>query len=335
MLLRSRSHKLGSGLVATGALSLAAESQLTESSIQGHERNKSDRRIQKGCSVGTTNYLYDGADIDSNIIQEIDNGGNVLARYTQHDTVDQPLAMLRSGVNSFYQADGLGSITSLSNSSGVPSNTYVYDSFGQPTVSTGTTTNPFRYTGRELDSETGTYYYRARFYDPVIGRFKSEDPTGVKSGLHYYLYTKNKPTNFADPTGLTAYANFPPDYYAQMVQAVEVVQGKLKEKCPNCAGNLASTMLAALGDAHFRYAQSLTDWDGNPLCGKVHPGLNSFRKIAWISKDAFTSPGCCSLAATVFHETVHLTQSVWTGGQASEDQANGLEKKCFGCSESQ
>jgi RHS repeat-associated protein len=53
-------------------------------------------------------------------------------------------------------------------------NKYEYDSFGNLTISTGTVENPFRYTGRELDSETGLYYYRARYYDPTTGRFLSE-----------------------------------------------------------------------------------------------------------------------------------------------------------------
>jgi RHS repeat-associated protein len=60
----------------------------------------------------------------------------------------------------------------------------------------------FRYTGRELDSETGLYYYRARYYDPYIGRFLSEDPIGVRDGSNKYLYARNNPAGFTDPFGL-------------------------------------------------------------------------------------------------------------------------------------
>jgi hypothetical protein len=86
----------------------------------------------------------------------------VVARYAQTQNVDEPLAMLRSGATSYYHADGLGSVTSLSNSAGALAQTYAYDSFGKQTSSSGSLTNPFQYTARESDTETGLYYYRAR-----------------------------------------------------------------------------------------------------------------------------------------------------------------------------
>jgi hypothetical protein len=64
-----------------------------------------------------------------------------------------PLAMLRGSTISYYEADGLGSVTSLSNSAGALAQTYTFDSFGKQTASTGKLSNPFRYTAREFDSE--------------------------------------------------------------------------------------------------------------------------------------------------------------------------------------
>jgi RHS repeat-associated protein len=158
------------------------------------------RRIQKAAPGGTVNYLYDGV----NLLEEVDNGGNVLARYTQDRGLDALLSELRGSTTSYYQADeALGSITSLSNSSGALTNTYTYDSFGNLTASTGSLTNPFRYTGRELDSETGLYFYRARYLDSSTGRFISEDPIRFEGGDDFYAYVDNSPINEFDPLGLS------------------------------------------------------------------------------------------------------------------------------------
>jgi len=79
---------------------------------------------------------------------------------------------------------------------------YAYDSFGKLTASTGTLTNPFQYTGREFDQETGIYEYRARYYDPSAGRFVSEDPINFWSGVNFYAYVGNSSVNLIDPSGL-------------------------------------------------------------------------------------------------------------------------------------
>ena len=160
------------------------------------------RRVQKaftqGSTTTTTNYLYEGA----NTIEDVDQNGNVLARYEQTTNIDEPLAELRSGTTSYYQADGLGSVTSLSSSAGALANTYTYDSFGNLTASTGSLTNRFQYTGREFDPETGIYFYRARYYDPNPGRFASEDSFGFGGGENFYVYGYNSVVNLDDPFGL-------------------------------------------------------------------------------------------------------------------------------------
>jgi RHS repeat-associated protein len=148
--------------------------------------------------LGTTNYLYDGPVV----LEELDQNGTLLVRYTQGPEADEPLAELVSSSTSYYEADGLGTITSLANPSGTIISTYGYDTFGNLIASSGTTRNPFRYTGRELDSETGSFYYRARYYDQASGRFLSEDPIAFRSGLNFYAYVGNRVNNFTDPSGL-------------------------------------------------------------------------------------------------------------------------------------
>lgn len=156
------------------------------------------RRIRKITPTSTTIYLYDGA----NLIEELDASGNAVAQYTQGLNIDEPLAMLRGGVPAYYEADGLGSITSLTDSAGVVANSYKYDTFGKQLSTTGTLVNPFQYTGREWDGDISIYENRARYYDQRIGRFIAEDPIRFKGGIDFYAYVDNYPTGMTDPSGL-------------------------------------------------------------------------------------------------------------------------------------
>jgi RHS repeat-associated protein len=158
------------------------------------------RRIYKSLSGGGTSvFAYDG----DNLVEETNSSGSVIARYSQTEDVDEPLAMLRSSATSYYEADGLGSVTSLSNGAGSLAQTYAFDSFGKQTGSSGSLVNPFQYTARESDSETGLYYYRARYYDLSSGRFVGEDPLLFGGGdPNFYNYVSGGATNYTDPSGL-------------------------------------------------------------------------------------------------------------------------------------
>jgi RHS repeat-associated protein len=175
------------------------------------------RRIQKSGPLGTTNYLYSG----SNVINALSASGSVIAAYVQGQGVDAPLAQSETGTQSYYEADGLGSLTSFSNSAAALANTITYDSYGNVIGSTGTLNDYFRYTGREFDQETNIYYYRTRYYDPSIGRFLSEDGARLVGGVNFYRYVRDNPVNLNDPLGTcpdnkcAPSGNAPnPDYYA-------------------------------------------------------------------------------------------------------------------------
>lgn len=156
------------------------------------------RRVEKISPTTTSIFVYDGA----NLIETVDSAGGIVARYSQTQNVDEPLAESRSGTTSYYEQDGLGSVTSLSNAVGALAQTYTFDSFGNQTASSGSLTNFFRYTAREFDTETNLYFYRARYYDPNAGRFISEDSKGFAGdGPDLYEYTLNNPVGWIDPMG--------------------------------------------------------------------------------------------------------------------------------------
>ena len=169
------------------------------------------RRIYKSSSAGTSIYAYDSA----NLVEEVNSTGAAVARYSDGTNVDEPLAELRSGTTSYYEADGLGSVTSLSNAAGAITNNYTYDSFGNLVASSGSLVNSFRYTGREFDTETSLYFYRARYYDPNAGHFLTEDPARSPVQPNRYRYVRNSPPNRIDSSGMTDQPPYPPGMWGR------------------------------------------------------------------------------------------------------------------------
>jgi len=93
----------------------------------------------------------------------------------------------------------------LTNSSGAITDTYEYDAFGNKVNPTGTTPNNYLYRGEQWDPDLGLYYLRARYYNPLTGRFMSRDPLDGNAkdpaSLYKYLYASGDPVNLLDPTG--------------------------------------------------------------------------------------------------------------------------------------
>ncbi len=148
----------------------------------------------------TTFYIYD----NQNIIAEYDGNGKQTAFYIHGPNIDEPLSAEIKNTRIYYHADGLGSITTLTNHMGHKVQQYDYDSFGNIKSTPFWIKQPYTYTGREYDYDTGLYYYRARYYDPSIGRFTTRDPIGFGGGINRYSYVNNSPLNYVDPLGLFA-----------------------------------------------------------------------------------------------------------------------------------
>jgi len=260
------------------------ENRLTQVALPGtggtvtYKYDPFGRRVQKSFTQGgnttTTNYLYDG----SRLLEEVDQNGNVVARYSQGPGVDRPLAENRSGTTSYYEADGLGSVTSLSTSSGTIANTYGYDSFGNLTASTGSTPNPYRYTGREFDPETGSYYYRARYYETGSGRFVSEDPVRFQSGTNFYAYVVNNPLILSDPSGLCSTTDFTNHYWNGGGSAVNLGAmglGGAFEGAPTVGGAISSFESSIVAQ-------------GASLAGSLCAGKKSGTQVAVFTSDSRT-----------------------------------------------
>lgn len=167
------------------------------------------RRVRKTGPQGDIGFVYDG----QQVMMDVDpSTGAVITRYAYYPGIDQPAYLARDGQSYTYLRDHQGSITALVDGAGTPVNRYRYSPYGSPEVRQEQVPQRYTYTGREYESEYGMYYYRARYYDPMAGRFISEDPIGLGGGINPFAYVGGDPVNHTDPSGLctryTIYTTF-------------------------------------------------------------------------------------------------------------------------------
>jgi len=169
-----------------------------DETYSAYKYDPSGRRIEVRFRDGDIRrYYYDNHDL----LAAYDGSNNFLAAAVYGPGIDQAISIFRNGQNYYYHADALGSIYQMTDSGQNVVKEYDYSAFGKIISESGSLPfeNPITYTGREYDSDSGLYYYRARYYDAGAGRFLSRDPI---NSVNLYVYVLNNPLAFMDPVGL-------------------------------------------------------------------------------------------------------------------------------------
>ncbi|HTU65579.1 MAG TPA: RHS repeat-associated core domain-containing protein [Steroidobacteraceae bacterium] len=188
------------------------ENRMTSASVSGANAltlsyDPVGRLKQIVAGANTTQMLYDG----DRLTAEYNGSATApLRRYVHGSSVDEPVVWYEgSGITDkrWFHTDHQGSVVALSDSTGAVTSAtqYTYDAYGVPNAWPG---SRFRYTGQiALNDATNVklYYYKARVYDPTIGRFIQTDPVGTKDDQNLYAYVGNDPTNSTDPEGTTTW----------------------------------------------------------------------------------------------------------------------------------
>jgi RHS repeat-associated protein len=155
--------------------------------------------------TSVVDYLVDTTGFLSHVVADVVDG-SAETLYSRAGDILVGLYRPRSAASRYYHADGLGSVSSLSNDTGQLIGRYEYTAFGELLEYDGSDPQPYRFTGELFESETGFYHNRARHLDPLLGRFISLDPIlGLSADREVhngYVYSKNNPLNRIDPSGL-------------------------------------------------------------------------------------------------------------------------------------
>jgi RHS repeat-associated protein len=216
----------------TATFGYTAENRLTSSSGGNFYYDPLGRLAH--LTAGGTDFLYDGGEL----IQEMQShGGPTRRRYVHGPGSDEPLVWYEGAGTTdrrYLHADERGSVVAVSDGTGTVLGINKYDEYGVPAACN---IGSFGYTGQVWLPELGLWHYKARMYDPKLGRFLQPDPIGYDDGLNMYAYVGGDPVNSTDPTGLSRDIRLPTKRRGDPPPTGSLIQRGNGALCGSCSGS--------------------------------------------------------------------------------------------------
>jgi len=295
--------------------------------------NRVAKAVTSGGVTTTTYYLVDDLNPTGlpQIMDELTNGV-VTRTYTYGlQRISEEQIVSGAWTPSFYSYDGMGSVRQLTSMTGAVTDTYEYDAFGNEITHTGTTPNNYLYRGEQYDSDLGLYYLRARYYNPLSGRFMSRDPYDgnkiIPNSLHKYLYAAGDPVNRIDPRGRA-------DLFGYVIRTNAAIPEAKLIDIYGCIANASLTAVDLMldqidpSDTTANIGTVLGSGSAVIGCVVLAPGLNELadegnkivKSAQWVGEAA--GWGSCAADAEDF---INALNDLATGQPAGDEISKSIE----------
>ena len=282
------------------------------------------RRVAKTSNNTVTIFVNSGYQILTEYSSTSNAPFTEIQSFVYATYIDDPIAVINANGKYFYHSNQQFSVGAITDSGGNLVERFGYNAYGKPVtiLDSVLVNNEYLFTGRQIDTETGLFYFRARYYDASLGQFISRDPVGYVDGMSFYgsYFIPNK----LDPSGLedriteNNNTNTEKDYgFTLSAVGPDRIVGK----------NILTLITNDTTDGSLKRWQDI----GKDKSGEIITELNDSNEIAKKTKEQrISTKECISTLNIMGHGTGHGGASTkgkpsFSGGRLSQDAIDQIK----------